>query len=140
MLYGDGRQVRDVLYVGDLLDAFEAVREHRSVTEGEVYNVGGGPENTLSLLELVDEVQRMTGQRLRYTQEPMRQGDQLAYISDTSKLTRATGWRPQTNIQETLSAILDWWTRNRALLPRLAVIPTPAASATPVLRELPRTA
>ena len=140
VIYGDGRQVRDVLYVGDLLNAFEAVRDHRSVTEGEIYNIGGGPENTLSLLELVDEVQRMTGQRLRYTQEPMRQGDQLVYIADTSKLTRATGWRPQTSIQETLSAILDWWTRNRGLLPKLAVMPAPAASPTPVLRELPRTA
>ena len=140
VIYGDGRQVRDVLYVGDLLDAFQAVRDHRSHTEGEIYNVGGGPENTLSLLELIEEVQRMTGQRLRYTQEPMRQGDQLAYVSDTSKLTRVTGWRPETTVQETLSAILDWWTRNRTLLPKLAVMPAPAAAPTPVLRELPRTA
>jgi CDP-paratose 2-epimerase len=138
VIYGDGRQVRDILYVGDLLDAFAAVREHRSHTEGEVFNVGGGLENTLSLLELVDEIERMTGQRLRYTQEPMRQGDQFVYVSDTSKLTRATGWRPQTAVGETLSAILDWWTRNRALLPKLAVMPAPAAPATPVL--LPRTA
>ncbi len=137
VLYGDGRQVRDILYVGDLLDAFEAVREHRSVTEGQIYNVGGGEGNTTSLLELMDEIEHMTGQRLRYRTEPMRIGDQLIYVTDYSKLTRETGWRPQTELRETLDAILAWWTRNRTLLPHVL----PAASAAPLfVQELPRTA
>jgi len=136
VFYGDGRQLRDVLYVGDLLDALELVRARRGVTEAQVYNIGGGPENTTSLLELAAHVESMTGKRLRWTHEPMRPGDQLAYVTDHSKLTRETGWRPQTSLQETLGVILDWWTRNRALLPQA----TPAAAMPANLVELPRTA
>jgi CDP-paratose 2-epimerase len=139
VIYGDGRQVRDVLYVGDLLDAFQAVHEHRGVTEAQIYNIGGGVENTTSLLELVDELEHMTGQRLRYRTEPMRIGDQRIYVTDHSKLTRETGWRPGTGLRETLDAILAWWTRNRALLPSVAVMPA-ANAATPFVQELPRTA
>lgn len=136
VFYGDGRQVRDVLYVGDLLDAFEKVYARRGTTEGEIYNVGGGPENTISLLELAAEIERMTGRRLRWTYEPMRAGDQLIFVTDHSKLTRETGWKPQTSLRETLDAILDWYTRNRALLPHSAGVAAPA----PKLVELPRTA
>lgn len=134
VFYGDGRQVRDVLYVGDLLDAFEAVRE--KLTEGQIYNIGGGMENTVSLLELAAEIEHMTGKRLRWSHEPLRTGDQLVYVTDHSKLTRETGWEPQTSLRETLGALLDWWTRNRALLPHAARVGAPAGN----LLELPRTA
>jgi CDP-paratose 2-epimerase len=136
VMYGDGRQVRDVLYVGDLLDAFEAASEKRAVTEGEIYNLGGGLENTTSLLELAGAIAAMTGKKLRYTHEPMRHGDQLIYVTDHAKLTRDTGWRPQTSVRETLDAILDWWTRNRELLPHAARVAAPAVG----LAGLPRTA
>ena len=63
VIYGDGRQVRDVLCVDDLVRAFEAARSQHSVTRGQVYNVGGGIENTVSLLELMDEIERLTGGR-----------------------------------------------------------------------------
>jgi len=139
VIYGDGRQVRDVLYVGDLLDAFAAVRDHRELTEGQIYNVGGGEENATSLLELIAQIEAMTGQRLRYTRAPMRVGDQLIYVTDHAKLTRQTGWKPQTTLRETLDAILDWWTRNRSLLPQVAVMASAATPATPI-QQLPRTA
>jgi CDP-paratose 2-epimerase len=134
VFYGDGRQVRDVLYVGDLLDALESVREKRDVTEGQIYNVGGGAEHTTSLLELAAQIEGMTGKRLRWKHEPMRAGDQLVYVTDHSKLTRETGWRPQTGLRETLAALLDWWTRNRALHA------APVAAPAPNLVGLPRTA
>ena len=136
VFYGDGRQVRDVLYVGDLLDAFEALYEKRGVAEGQVYNIGGGAENATSLLELAARIERVTGKRLRWTHEAARAGDQLVYVTDHSKLTRETGWRPQTSLRETLDALLDWWTRNRALLPHAARAAAPAGN----LLEMPRPA
>ncbi len=108
-IYGDGFQVRDVLCVEDLMNAFEAVRRKLSTTAGEVYNVGGGPENSVSLLELIGQIEKLTGQSLRYQLEPPRPGDQLLYITDYSKLKQHTGWHPRMNVRQTLDAIHDWW-------------------------------
>jgi CDP-paratose 2-epimerase len=113
IIYGDGRQVRDVLCVDDLLCAFEAVREHPDVTAGQVYNVGGGPENTTSLLELVDSIAGLTGRRLRYRMADRRPGDQLVYITDVSKIRRHTGWEPRASVEQTIERIYAWWKRNR---------------------------
>ena len=143
VLYGDGRQVRDVLYVGDLLDAFELAVERRALTEGQIYNIGGGAENTVSLLELAAHLQAMTGRRLRYSTEPARAGDQLVYVTDHSRFSAETGWKPGTALRETLDALLAWWTRHRTLLPQAAVA-VPEVTAAPAfslgLKELPRTA
>ncbi len=137
-IYGDGRQVRDVLSVGDLLRAIEAAREARSQTEGNVYNVGGGPENTTSLLELVAEIEAVTQCRLEYDFAPRRPGDQLVYVTDTAKLTRDTGWKPTAGIRETLTNIYQWWRKNRDLFREREVrAEMPRA---PVLQELPRPA
>ncbi|MBI2678510.1 MAG: GDP-mannose 4,6-dehydratase [Candidatus Koribacter versatilis] len=143
-IYGDGRQVRDVLYVGDLLNAFEAIVEKRGLTEGQIYNVGGGAENTTSLLELVGQIENMTGRRLRYATQPMRPGDQVIYVTDHARLTRETRWHPETSLRETLDAVLDWWTRHRSLLPQAALPQTRVAAKETgfsiPLQELPRTA
>lgn len=143
VLYGDGRQVRDVLYVGDLLDAFELALERRALTAGQVYNLGGGAENTTSLLELAAQIHSVTGKRLHYAKEPMRTGDQLIYVTDHSRFTAETGWKPRTSLRETLDALLDWWTRNRALLPQAnaaAVVTTTTPAFSLALKELQRTA
>jgi CDP-paratose 2-epimerase len=115
VIYGDGRQVRDVLCVDDLLRAFDAVREHTGKTAGQIYNVGGGPANTTSLLELVREVESLTGRRLQYKLEARRPGDQLVYITDTSKLQADTGWEPRLDPRQTLERIYDWWRHHREL-------------------------
>ncbi len=113
VIYGDGRQVRDVLCVEDLLHAFELTRQQSEVTAGQVYNVGGGPENTTSLLELVDLIANLTGRRLRYETAERRPGDQLVYVTDIDKLRRATGWAPRLNVEQTVQRIHDWWKHNR---------------------------
>ena len=115
VLYGDGRQVRDVLCVDDLVRAIEAAREHQDVTAGQIYNVGGGLPNTISLVELVDAIESLTGRRLRYQLAKARPGDQLVYVSDPSKLKRDTGWEPRLNVRQTLQSIYDFWKRNRDL-------------------------
>jgi CDP-paratose 2-epimerase len=113
-IYGDGKQVRDVLYVGDLLDAFEAVRMNPAVA-GEIFNVGGGAQNTTSLLELISAVEDLTRKKVAYSFEVARPGDQLVYVTDHSKLTSLTGWAPRTSVAETLRHIHHWWRKNRAL-------------------------
>jgi CDP-paratose 2-epimerase len=109
VIYGDGRQVRDVLYVGDLMRAFEAVRIALPTTAGQIYNVGGGPENTTSLIELIAEIEALTGKRLKHTQDRRRPGDQLIYVTDYSKLMRDTGWKPRCSLRQTLQAIHEFW-------------------------------
>ncbi len=134
VIYGDGRQVRDVLCVDDLVRAFELVREHRSRTAGEIYNVGGGPANTTSLLELMEEIEDLTGRRVRYKIDERRPGDQLVYITDCSKLRRDTGWEPRVTVRQTLERIYDWWKGNQDLF--VAAIHPERVPAT-ALQELP---
>jgi CDP-paratose 2-epimerase len=126
-IYGDGLQVRDVLCVEDLMNAFDAVREHLSTTAGETYNVGGGHENAVSLLELIEHIEKLTGRSLRYQLEPPRPGDQLIYITDFSKLKQHTGWQPHINVRQTLRAIYGWWKEyTESLQPAVARVPVPA--------------
>jgi CDP-paratose 2-epimerase len=113
VIYGDGRQVRDVLCVYDLVRAFEAVRLHRHLTAGQVYNVGGGARNGVSLLELVDKIESLIGYRLEYALERSRPGDQLVYLTDYSKLERHTGWRPEIDLEKTLGLLLQFWEENQ---------------------------
>ena len=114
---GDGRQVRDVLCVDDLLRAFEAVRAALPTTAGQIYNVGGGLENAVSLIELMEMIEKLTGSPLEYVRDQRRPGDQLIYVSDCSKLARDTGWRPEIRVPETLNRIHSWWKHNRELFP-----------------------
>ena len=128
-IYGDGRQVRDVLCVFDLVRAFEAVRLNRHVTAGQVYNVGGGARNGVSLLELVDKIESLISYRLEYSLESRRPADQLVYLTDYRKLERHTGWRPEIDLEKTLGLLLEFWEDNqRALGGRLPLVAKEAAS------------
>jgi len=134
VIYGDGRQIRDVLCVDDLLCAFDAVRLNQKNTSGQTYNVGGGASNTVSLLELMEEIRRLTGRRLEYETCPMRPGDQLVYVTDFAKLRRDTGWRPQVSLRETLERMYAWWKRNRELF---ASAPATERLPSAALEQLP---
>ena len=101
VIYGDGKQVRDVLCVDDLVRAFEAARTNQNATRGQVYNVGGGRENTVSLLELLGEIEKLLGFKVPYMKDDPRSGDQLVYITDYSKLKHDTGWEPQVSVRQT---------------------------------------
>ena len=115
VVYGDGCQSRDVLDVDDLVRAIEAVRENQGATAGQIYNVGGGPQNSTSLVELIDHIETMTGRRLQYQTAKARPGDQLVYVTDTSKLKRDTGWEPRLSVGQTLARIYGFWKRHREL-------------------------
>jgi CDP-paratose 2-epimerase len=110
-IYGDGLQVRDVLYVDDLVDAFLAARQARVV--GRAFNIGGGASNALSLIELI----KLMGETYDYHPEisflAPRVGDQRYYVSDTRTFTQATGWTPRTGVREGISK-LHGWLKSRA--------------------------
>ena len=140
IIYGDGRQVRDVLYVGDLVRAIDCARQSLHLTSGQIYNIGGGPDNTISLLELIEEIESITGAQLHYRHDRRRPGDQLIYVTDFTKFSRHTGWTPMTNVRQTVRHIHSWWKQNRGLF-LSAHEAEPATAAIPVsLAELPRTA
>lgn len=85
VLYGDGKQVRDVLWMDDLIDLFMLMHKSSDATSGKTFNVGGGPDNTLSLNELVKRTPELTGKSLSMSQADWRPGDQKVYVSDISK-------------------------------------------------------
>jgi len=120
-IYGDGRQVRDVLAVEDLTRAFESVRSHLNNTAGQVYNVGGGIGNCTSLLELIGAIHDLTGIRLEYEFDHVRPGDQPLYVTDFNKLHRHTGWSPQLKLSQILENIYGFWKQNRDLFQQAAV-------------------
>jgi CDP-paratose 2-epimerase len=109
-------QVRDVLYVEDLLRAFDAVREKQDTTAGEIFNIGGGEANSVSLLELIEQIRELTGVKLEFERDRLRAGDQLVYVTDYSKLNRMTGWKPEVNVRTTLENILAWYRKHRDLI------------------------
>jgi len=135
-IYGDGRQVRDVLCVHDLVRAFEKVRSQIEKTAGQIYNVGGGIQNSVSLREVIDEIQQITGRRLQFETQRPRPGDQLFYVTDFEKLHKHTGWKPQHNVRQTIQAILGWWKEQREFKERIPLAPI----SQPVLEHQPEAA
>lgn len=134
VIYGDGRQVRDVLCVDDLVRAFNAVRTRRDVTGGQIYNVGGGAKNTTSLLELISGIETIIGKKIACVMDEPRPGDQLVYVTDYSKLKRHTGWEPQVSVRQTVIRIREWWKRNRETIEPVEISEPIIA---PVLQNLP---
>jgi len=106
-LYGDGRQVRDILFVEDLVRALCLARENLPRLAGQAFNIGGGPSNTISLLELLNIIEELD-QRPRVEFADWRPGDQRYYVSDVSRFTRATGWRPSVSAREGISRLQEW--------------------------------
>lgn len=107
-LYGDGMQVRDVLYVEDLVRAFLLAERHIDAVAGQAFNMGGGAANTVSLLELIDLIAELHGQRPAVFFEDWRTGDQRYYVSDTAKFEAATGWKPRVNVRQGVSNLYNW--------------------------------
>ena len=111
-IYGDGKQVRDVLYVDDLIDAYLLSIEEIESASGKVYNIGGGCQNALSLLELVNTLGDMVDNRIEISHADWRSGDQRVFICDITKISRELGWKPRTNIETGTSLLLDWVLNN----------------------------
>lgn len=114
-IFGDGRQIRDTLWVDDLIAAYQRALERIDSVAGEVFNVGGGPANTLSLNELVALLEAELGQRLDPPRAAWRPGDQRVFVADIRKAERLLGWRPTVPTAEGVARLLDWVRQNRGL-------------------------
>jgi CDP-paratose 2-epimerase len=110
-IYGDGRQVRDILHVDDLLDAFEAAARNIQNAAGSIYNIGGGAANAVSFFEVLDFIQQHSGVSVPYRFSTPRPGDQRVYISDIRRAACELGWSPQIGWKHGLSALYDWITQ-----------------------------
>lgn len=115
-IYGNGKQVRDVLYVGDLIDAMLAAHTHIEQTAGQVYNIGGGPQNSISVwVEFQPLLEEFLGRPVPVAAGDWRPGDQRIYISDVSKAQRDFGWKPLTNVRQGIRLLADWILDNQKL-------------------------
>jgi CDP-paratose 2-epimerase len=111
-VYGDGRQVRDILYIDDLLDAMLLAREHIEAVAGKAFNIGGGPANTVSLLELIERLSELSGVQPEIRYGPRRKGDQSYYVSDIHRFSQATGWTPRVSAQRGVPRLYHWILEN----------------------------
>lgn len=107
-VYGDGRQVRDLLFVDDLVALYLACADAPEVVAGRALNVGGGPDNALSLLELIAHLEQRLGRDLVYEHGDPRPGDQRFFVADAGAARALLGWRPQIGVEEGLPRLVDW--------------------------------
>ena len=125
IIYGDGYQVRDALFVQDAVDAWIGVLDRIDEVRGQIFNLGGGPANAVSLREMIDLISELRGQRPDCRFAEWRPGDQPWYVSDTRAISRALGWHPRTAVPDGLRALGEWLD-SRARAPELAFAPKPA--------------
>jgi CDP-paratose 2-epimerase len=114
-IYGDGKQVRDVLFIEDLADAYEAAINNIEKVRGQAFNIGGGPSNTMSLLELVAFLEKFFGKKIPLKFSDWRPGDQPVFVCDIKKARRVFGWEPKTGPEAGVELLYDWVKGNKKL-------------------------
>ena len=107
-IYGDGTQVRDLLDARDLSVLYTTAIDKIGITRGEIYNVGGGPENQRNLLEVIDQIGELTGKKPQFSFAGWREGDQRFYVSDITKAGRDLGWQPKVDFDQGLRDLIGW--------------------------------
>jgi CDP-paratose 2-epimerase len=115
-IYGDGKQIRDILYIEDLLEAFDLAVERIDVSSGQVYNIGGGPRNTISVwVEFRELLAELLGREIQASYDDWRPGDQLVFVTDATKARRELGWEPRTSVRAGIEKLFDWVVENKEL-------------------------
>ncbi len=121
-IYGDGKQVRDVLWIDDAVDAYLAAWQRIGNVTGQAFNLGGGPANAVSLLQVLDRIGTLLGRTPTVRFESWRPADQRYFVADTRRAHAALGWRPRRDWQSGLALLADWFDAERG-----AVAPIEAA-------------
>ncbi len=116
-IYGDGMQVRDVLYVGDLVDAMLLAQQHAKHLAGKAFSIGGGAENTLSLIELIRLIEELSGIHPEVHFSDWRMGDQKYYVANTSSFNRETAWQPKVSVRDGVERLYRWLQKEYDLHP-----------------------
>jgi len=115
-IFGDGKQVRDLLFIEDLLDLYDAAVANIQIAAGNVYNIGGGPDHTLSIwTEFGPILEHLLGRPLPVSYGDWRPGDQRIYVSDIGKARQQLGWEPTISVEEGIKRLYEWIVENRHL-------------------------
>lgn len=122
-IYGDGKQVRDVLYIDDVLNAYDAALTNINTTRGKAYNIGGGLDYSLSIWELFEIIEKLDNNKFKYSFGDWRPGDQKAYISEISKAKRDFNWSPKVSPQEGVAKLYQWIKENKQSIIKSGVFP-----------------
>jgi len=117
-IYGDGKQVRDLLHVDDLFEAWDIAEQKSETSSGDVFNIGGGPRFTLSLAELVSILTQLLGREIPLRYSDWRPGDQRVFISNIDKAWEQLGWQPRTDVEQGVTRLYEWVVENRDMLER----------------------
>lgn len=115
-IYGDGKQVRDVLFIDDLVRAFDYFAKKKDEIKYDVFNMGGGMQNTISLLELIDILEKETGRKSEIRYSDWRPSDQKVYISDISRAKKVLGWEPEFSPAEGIGKLIGWVKENERII------------------------
>ncbi|MEN3013169.1 MAG: GDP-mannose 4,6-dehydratase [Endomicrobiia bacterium] len=111
-IYGDGKQVRDVLYIDDLINAYWLAYKNRNKVSGEVFNIGGGKKNVLSIVEFIKYLEKKFNKKIKYKYAPWRPGDQKYFVSDNKKLKKILNWQPRVNFEKGVEKLISWIEKN----------------------------
>lgn len=114
-IYGDGKQIRDILFVDDLVRAFSSAVKNISKTSGNIYNIGGGAGNTLSLLELVSTIEKRLGGKITTSFSGWRPGDQQVYVSNSARAHADFQWKPEIGVKDGIGLLFEWVESNKRL-------------------------
>lgn len=115
-IYGDGKQVRDILFVDDLLNAYDLAIEKIEIARGQVYNLGGGPENVMSIwAEFQPRLEKLLGKSLAVSRGDWRPGDQRVFYADIRKAEKELGWKPVINVEMGVQKLFEWVMENKGL-------------------------
>jgi CDP-paratose 2-epimerase len=120
-IFGDGKQVRDLLFVDDLVRAMHLVHENMELAAGQVFNMGGGRQNSTSLLDLIQQLGTLTGGPVAIEWGPERLADQRWFVADTRKIRDVLGWTPEFSIREGLRTLYNWYLSRPSLFEHSAV-------------------
>lgn len=111
-IYGDGKQVRDILFISDLINAYKLAVKNIEKCKGEIFNIGGGKENTFSLLELIEFLEKKLNKKIEYEFFDWRPGDQKVFISNNRKFEKLTGWKIKISKEKGIEKLIKWIEKN----------------------------
>uniref|UniRef100_A0A7C4UA46 SDR family NAD(P)-dependent oxidoreductase n=1 Tax=candidate division WOR-3 bacterium TaxID=2052148 RepID=A0A7C4UA46_UNCW3 len=116
IIYGDGKQIRDLLFVDDLIDLYEITIKNIENVRGEIFNIGGGKQNKLSLLEMIGLLEERLNKKIELEFDKERPGDQKIFVADISKVERKLGWKPKVCISDGVNVFFDWAKKNKNII------------------------